>query len=208
MIRFFDTHDGRRRGAVRFLVAAAVVACAALPGARDAAAADPAPSPEVTVRENRGTYSVTARFVVPESADVVLAVLADYERIPRFMPDVRSSVVLERAPGRTVVEQEAVAKFMMFSKQLHLVLEVSDRGRTLSFADRCGKSFKSYAGAWRTEPLDGGTLVTYELTAQPGFEVPEFILKRLLKRDSGVMIHRLRSEFAARARETRRDPRP
>jgi hypothetical protein len=27
-------------------------------------------------------------------------------------------------------------------------------------------------------------LITYELTAKPSFDVPEFILKRLLKRDS------------------------
>jgi ribosome-associated toxin RatA of RatAB toxin-antitoxin module len=156
-------------------------------------------SPEVTVRESRGTYSVTARFVVPESPDIVLAVLADYERIPRFMPDVRSSVVIEREPGRIVVEQEATSRFMMFSKTVHLVLEVSEAGNALRFIDRCGKSFRAYSGAWRVESDGPGTQVIYELAAAPAFDVPEFILKRLLKRDSGVMISRLRAEFTARA---------
>jgi ribosome-associated toxin RatA of RatAB toxin-antitoxin module len=193
------THDGRRGGAVRFLVAIAASMCVALPGVHVAATADPAPSPEVRVHEERGAYAVTARFEVPESPNVVLAVLSDYERIPRFMPDVRISTILERAPGRLVVEQEAVSKFLMFSKQVHLILEVTEAENVLRFVDRCGKSFKSYAGAWRTERKGSGTVVTYELTAQPGFDVPEFILKRLLKRDSGVMIARLRTEFAARA---------
>jgi ribosome-associated toxin RatA of RatAB toxin-antitoxin module len=194
-----NTHNGRRGSAVRFLVAAAASMCVALPGVHVAAAADPAPSPEVRVHEERGAYAVTARFEVPQSPDVVLAVLSDYEQIPRFMPDVRISTILERAPGRLVVEQEAVSKFLMFSKQVHLVLDVTETENALRFVDRCGKSFKSYVGAWRTERKGAGTVVTYELTAQPGFDVPEFILKRLLKRDSGMMISRLRSEFAARA---------
>jgi ribosome-associated toxin RatA of RatAB toxin-antitoxin module len=194
-----STHRRRRHRAVRFLVAVAASTCVALPGAHLAATTDPAPSPEVRVQAERGTYLVTARFEVPQAPDVVLAVLSDYERIPRFVPDVRTSTVRERTSGRLVVEQEAVSKFMMFSKQVHLVLEVTEGENALRFVDRCGRSFKSYAGAWHAEPKGSGTVVRYELTAQPAFDVPEFILKRLLKRDSGTMIDRLRSEFAARA---------
>ena len=201
-----DTPHGQRTGAVRLLVAVAASLCVALPGARVAAAADPAPSPEISVREARGIYQVTARFQVPQSSDVVLAVLSDYEQIPRFIPDVRRSVVVERETGRQVVEQEAVSKFMMFSKRVHLLLEVTRQDNALTFVDRCGRSFKRYAGAWRTDTKDGGTTVIYELTAEPAFDVPEFILKRLLKRDSGEMINQLRIEFAARADERTENP--
>jgi ribosome-associated toxin RatA of RatAB toxin-antitoxin module len=196
------THDDRCDSAGRLLVAAVVSVCVTLPGARLAAAADPAPSPQVSVQEARGTYTVTARFVVPQPPAIVLAVLSDYEEIPRFMPDVKRSVVVERAPGRLVVEQEAVSKFIMFSKQVHLLLEVNEGSGALQFVDRCGKSFKSYQGAWRVEPKDNGSLVTYELNAQPGFDVPEFVLKRLLKRDSALLVNRLRVEFAAKAKQT------
>jgi len=43
--------------------------------------------------------------------------------------------------------------------------------------------------------------VTYELSAKPSFDVPEFLLKRLLKRDASQMIERLKAEVAARARQ-------
>ena len=36
------------------------------------------------------------------------------------------------------------------------------------------------------------------LISWPAFDVPEFILKRLLKRDAGQLINRLRGEFATR----------
>lgn len=192
------THDDRRARAGRLLAAAAVIACVSLPGARITAAAAPDPSPEVRVREERGTYTVTARFEVPQAPGVVLAVLSDYEAIPRFMPDVRASKVLERSPGRIVVEQRAVSKFMMFSREVHLVLDVTETPGSLTFKDRSGRSFKSYDGAWRVEAKGDGTLVTYELAAEPAFDVPEFILKRLLRRDSVQLIGRLRTEFASR----------
>lgn len=193
------THDPGRRAARGLLIAVAVGVGASLPGAQLAAAADPVPSPQVTVSEERGTYSVTARFEVPQPPGVVLAVLSDYEQIPRFMPEVRRSVVRERQDEGMVVEQEAVSKFMMFRKTVHLLLEVTHIADTIRFVDRSARSFKRYEGAWRATPRGNGTLVTYELSARPDFDVPEFILKRLLRRDSTEMIDNLRREFAARA---------
>ena len=87
---------------------------------------------------------------------------------------------------------------MMFSKKVHLLLEVTRDDSSLRFVDRCGKSFTTYYGAWRATASGGRTIVTYELTAKPAFDVPEFALKRLLKRDSTQMIQRLQREIATR----------
>jgi hypothetical protein len=115
----------------RFITAVALVAASLTP----AAAAMP---PQVTsVRERDGVYTVTARFEVPESAAVVHDVLTDYANIPRFMPDVRTSRIVERAAGYARVEQEAVSKFMLFSKRVHLVLDVEEGpGRSSPIASR------------------------------------------------------------------------
>jgi hypothetical protein len=150
----------------------------------------------VTVQEAEGVYSVRARFQVPQPLAVALAVLTDYARIPQFMPDVKTSIVLERSAGRAVVEQEGVSRLMMFSKRVHLVLEITEGADTLRFRDRCGRSFTSYEGAWKMSASAGGTDILYELTARPSFSVPELILKRLLRRDSGRMIESLRQEMA------------
>ncbi len=157
-----------------------------------------APAPDVTVREERGVYSVSARFDVPQTPPVALAVLTDYEAIPRFLPDVKTSIVRERTAVRLVVEQEAVAKMMMFSKRVHLVLEITQEVGVIRFRDRCGGSFIKYEGSWRLVPANGGTTIHYTLTARPSFDVPEFILKRLLKRDAGRMIENLTREMASR----------
>ena len=193
-----SVHPGGPARVRRFVVAAAVAFTGLLLPDHLAASDGLDPVPQVNVREHRGTYTVAARFEIPQSAAEAFAVLSDYERIPRFMPEINSSVVLSRTEGRILVEQEAISRFMMFSKKVHLVLEVTQDDSSLRFVDRCGKSFTTYQGAWRTTTSGGRTTVTYELTAKPAFDVPEFILKRLLKRDSLQMIDRLRVEIAAR----------
>jgi carbon monoxide dehydrogenase subunit G len=158
------------------------------------------PSPvDLTVHEERGVYSVVARFTVDQPPSSVLTVLTDYAQIPRFMPGVRTSTVLERTGGHTVVEQEAVSSIMMFSKHVHLVLDVDEHADALIFRDRCGRSFARYEGAWRVSAENGRSVITYELTADPSFDIPGFVIKRLLRRDSAQMIERLQLEIATRA---------
>ena len=126
-------------------------------------------------------------------------VLTDYENIPRFMPAVKTSTVTERGDDYAVVEQEAVATFMLFSKRIHLVLDVQEHAGTIRFSDRCGKSFERYEGAWTVSDTGGRTTIGYRLTAKPSFDVPAFLLKRLLKRDALQMIGHLQTEIASRA---------
>ncbi len=62
--------------------------------ASGAVAEEPA---RLTVREEKGVNTVVAHFLVDQPPSVALTVLTDYEQIPRFMPDVRTSIV--REPG-------------------------------------------------------------------------------------------------------------
>lgn len=194
------TGSGGRAGARRVVVVLAVAVVVLVQTA--AAAPTGQSSPEIDVREERGVYTVDARFTVPQPGTVAFAVLTDYDSIPRFMPDVRTSRIVDSADGRIVVEQEAVAKFMMFSKRIHLVLEVQPEARSIRFRDRCGKSFALYEGSWEIQDADGGAVIVYTLQARPSFNVPEFVLKRLLQRDARAMIARLQAEIAARGAVT------
>jgi carbon monoxide dehydrogenase subunit G len=200
MITHLKASGGRASVRRLFVFATVAVMFAGLmPVVPLTAADDPPSQPAVTVREARGIYSVTARFQVPQSPALALAVLTDYEQISRFMPGVETSLVLERSPGRAVVEQEAVSRLMLFSKRVHLVLEITESADSLIFRDRSGRSFTRYEGTWLLCEVNGETQILYELTAQPSFDVPEFLLKRLLRRDSGQMIEGLRREIAARS---------
>jgi ribosome-associated toxin RatA of RatAB toxin-antitoxin module len=175
----------------RLLICAALITIAAsAPSAAD--------DQSVTVTERAGIYQVSATFAVPKTPADAVAVLMDFEKIPDFVPDMKTSTVIERTDGNTVVEQEAVARFMMFSKTVHLVLNVSEDGGVITFRDRCGKSFAVYEGSWTVKPSANGATITYRLAAKPSFDVPGFVLKRLLKRDASELIARIKAEITTR----------
>src|SRR5688500_19607052 len=94
--------------------------------------------PVVTVHEAGGVYFVEARFDVAAAPAVVRDVLTDYSGIPRFMPDIRTSIVRRREGSIVTVEQEAQSKFLMFSKTDHLLLQVQEGAHVLGFRDICG----------------------------------------------------------------------
>ena len=189
--------NGGRQGTRRFLSAVFVVVVTAVPGATGGSPGGTRP-PGLNVREQGGVYSVSAEFSVPQPSSVAFAVLTDYEQIPRFMPGVTTSIVRERSAERVVIEQEAVSRMMMFSKRVFLLLEVNEEANLLRFRDSAGRSFSLYEGAWRLSQVDGQTAIRYELRATPKFDVPGFLLKRLLTRDAKMMIERLRHEIAVR----------
>ncbi len=177
-----------------FCCAALVVMTAAM------TIAAPSFEPKIDVTEASGIYTVSAEFVVTEPAATVVKVLTDFERIPRFMPDVNLSRIVERSENGLVVEQEATAKFMMFSKKVHLILDVNEDNGLIRFRDKCGRSFAHYQGSWTVTDEDSRAGVIYRLEAKPNFDVPGFVLKRLLKRDAIEMITRLQNEIAAQHR--------
>lgn len=155
-------------------------------------------APLVSVRSVDGVYVVDARFEIAAPPETVREMLTDYAGIPRFMPDVRKSVVIRRTGAHVLVEQEAKSKVMFFSKTIHLLLEVHEGAGVLTFRDTCGKSFSRYSGAWTLVADGAGTSVTYSLTAKPAFAVPPFIIKRLLDSNARDTIDALRAESALR----------
>jgi len=151
-------------------------------------------TPEVT--SGRGAGRLHGRGAISgQSTRVGGTERPDGLRTDRFMADVRKSVVRERAAGRAVVEQEAEPGFMLFSKRVHLVLEIEEQPAALIFRDRCRTSFVSYEGAWRIAQEEGRIEVVYELTPNRRSTWRRFVLKRLLRRDSTQMIEGLRREI-------------
>jgi ribosome-associated toxin RatA of RatAB toxin-antitoxin module len=153
---------------------------------------------QVRLQEEDGLYTVAAQFLVQVPAATAMEVLTDYENIPRFLPDVRTSIVRERTSGRVVIEQEAVAKVMMFSRRIHLVLEIVQTAGEIAFRDLCGRSFQRYEGTWRVFEDGDAVRVEYALTARPSTGIPAFFVRRLLEGDVKDTIRRLQLEMIAR----------
>jgi ribosome-associated toxin RatA of RatAB toxin-antitoxin module len=193
---------GGHRSARRLVVLVLVLVLVILTGLPVGAAAPDAndDQPDIMVREEQGVYTISARFTVPSSPAIVVSVLTDYDDIPRFLPNVRTSRLLERTDNRVLVEQEAIVKMLFFSTRIHLLLGIEEAPLAIRFVDRSGKSFVRYEGAWTLVEADEDRVaITYELTAKPSFDAPGFLIRRLMQRDASDQIRRLRAEMAARS---------
>ena len=81
---------------------------------------------------------------------------------------------------------------------VRLVLEVQEAPASIRYRDPQRPELHPLRGQWTLREQDGHALIGYELLAEPGFDVPAFILTRLLARDARRMIERLQAEIAAR----------
>ena len=87
------TAGGRRRTVRRPFVLFAAAIFLTCPQVPRAVTMEDRP-PQLSITDAGGVYTVSARFDVGGAADTAVAVLTDYERIPQFMPGVKTSIVL------------------------------------------------------------------------------------------------------------------
>lgn len=169
---------------------------------RVAAAEDKA---RIAVDEKEGgIYEVHGAFEIEALRQTAWAVLTDYEGIDDFVSSVLRSVVRERHPDHVILEQEGVGRVFIFSKRIHVVLEVREESeRSIVFHDVCGRSFEVYSGRWETEEVEKGLLrVTYELRAKPAFKKPNFLMKKTLRENAAKLLNEVRDEIAVRERKS------
>lgn len=183
------------RGVVRFAFSVAL----AVAVVQRAADADPV---DVAIWESeQGIYVVEGGFTVDVPRPVVWGVLTDYEGIHDFVSSIRRSVVTERHPDHLLLLQEGVGRMFIFSKSIHVVLEVrEDPERAIAFRDVCGRSFESYAGEWRIEDGDHGLRVSYTLRAKPAFRQPGFVTRKSMRENVRRLLEEVRLEIESRRR--------
>lgn len=152
--------------------------------------------------EGQGVYRLEGGFWVAASSQTAWEVLTDYERIDRFVSSMKASSVKERQEGRILLEQEAFGRVLIFSRKIHVVLEVNEKLMAkIVFEDILHKDFEFYAGSWSLEESSGGCQVRYRLEAKPDFAVPNFIAKSIFKKTARNLLEEVRSEIVKRTNE-------
>jgi hypothetical protein len=142
-----------------------------------------------------------ATVLAPQS--VIWATLTDYDNTAKWITGMDRSVVLQRKPGRVVVEQSGSADILFFTIMLNVVLEVEE--------DPPGRiGVKLVRGDFRH--LEGEYLLTsvpgvrdrYDLTWKGKLElaspVPGFLAQPLLKENVRLRFESLVAEIERRAR--------
>lgn len=169
----------------------------AVAGSR-AGAAEPM---SVTVTPDEGSYRVGGTFTVGAAAQQAWDVLTDYEGMPDFVSDITASRVLRRGPEGPTIEQSGSGRFLFVSRSVTLTMAViEERPFLIMFRDVDGRKFRRYEGTWRIEPAEGGSVVTYELLAEPHPSLgPRFAARRVLMANAKRLLQEVRAEIERRA---------
>lgn len=164
----------------------------ALPAlAEDAALLD---EDDVAVSYKDGRYEARFAFDIGVPPAVALAVLTDFERMPEFVPNLKSSRVLAREGPRWRIAQEGEVRFGFFRLSFDSVrqIELTQDGRLLS------RTLSSSAGNSSSEmrvlAAPGGARLEYRLEVTPVNWIPSGL-------GQAMMRHELAEQFNAIGRE-------
>jgi len=169
-----------------------LAALALLPGI--AAAAAESPDIEVKVQVDGGDVHIESSVLVDATPQEVWAVLTDFEHMPQFISNLRSSKVVARSGDTVTIAQSWEASFGPLgfisesTRELRLAPYELIRSRLVS------GNIKRFESVTRLRAEDGGTRITYVSDTDPGRWIPPVVGPHFIE-------HEAREQFA----ETRRE---
>jgi ribosome-associated toxin RatA of RatAB toxin-antitoxin module len=148
-----------------------------------------APAVEVTVQridfDGQQVFDVTAIGTVKAAPAEVWKILTNYEQMPEFVPDLERSKVLSRTGNRAIIEQYGVARFLFFSRAIHLIVQVAEEPTSAIDITLVTGDMKVYRCRWEMTlvPETGGTRIHYNGKMVPKFYVPGMLGSNIVRRD-------------------------
>ncbi len=156
-------------------------------------------SGEIVVAESpsAGTQRGRVRAAVRIAADpeAIWKVMTNCARAPEFVPNLRHCEVLEAAADGSWEVLRHEVKYLWLWPRLHYVFRADyRRPERVDFRHVSG-DFKEQEGSWilRRLPDTAHTIVGYEVYLDPGFRVPQSIVRRALAKDLPALLSALRN---------------
>ncbi len=156
---------------------------------------DPAVADEIavhTVRTPDGkAIEVMVTLALPLDADVVWAVLNDYENMPRFVPDIVAARLIGAQGGKKRVEIEGVLRLLFLDFPVRTTLDVVELpGGSVAIDSAAGNL--AIHGVVRVRDDGPVTRVDYQVRMTPDFWLPpligDFLIGRQIRRQFEGMV--------------------
>lgn len=167
------------------------------------AAAAVSPPAEVRVQSEVNMLYVNASVTAPAPASACYAVLTDYERLPEFVPGMRSSRIVSQPGEMLKVEQIGIGgpAFLGITVRTILGLTLTPPGRgiegRIDFGSYGGNLRQMY-GSWVVREDSTGCRIDYRATLEPDFPVPALIGPFFMRRQVEGQLDAIAREIARR----------
>ena len=162
-------------------------------------AAQPATAQEISMRAERQGEFVVVSATVELQVEQRLAwdVLADYDHLAEFIPDMQSSRVLARNADGVIVEQKGEIGFLIFRQPVDVRLVVSEFPPQRIVARAISGNLKEMEARYELESSSAGVKISYF-----GRFIPDFLLPPVF--GTALVYNSLAKQFRAMVAEIQR----
>lgn len=130
---------------------------------------------------------ISAKIHIPQPIEQVWKILVDYEALPKFIPNLAKSCLLEHPQGGIRLEQVGSQSLLNFKFCARVVLDLEEIFPKLINFQMVEGDFKGFSGSWRLEPyhvgLGEGTILCYTIQVWPKLTMPIGIIENRLSKD-------------------------
>ncbi len=123
--------------------------------------------------------SVRGELTLPVSMGRLWEVLTDYDHLADFIPNLQHSEVLRRDKHSLLLRQEGKIWLPFYRRKVEAVFKVQEVPPKAILFEAVEGDFLLYKGSWEMEKQEEGTKVTYQVTAEPNFWMPRWVINEL-----------------------------
>ena len=135
---------------------------------------------------------VEAAILIEAPAESIWRVMIDCAAAPSFVPGVNACRVTSAGDDWEIIEHDV--KWTWFFPEITYAFRADYRKNERIDFVRTGGDLRDMAGHWSLHPLDSGnrTMVCYSVYLDPGFLVPQWLVRHSLKKDLPAVLRALR----------------
>jgi ribosome-associated toxin RatA of RatAB toxin-antitoxin module len=154
---------------------------------------------EGDVPADRAAAEVRAAVQVNASPEEVFLTITDCERALRFVPHLKRCAVLDTAADGSWQEVEQHVDYGWLAPRASYVFRAEYKRYSLIRFSHLRGNFRENRGVWQFQPAEDGraTVVSYQAHVAPGFYVPRWVMRSMLRRDLPDLMRGLRANAEA-----------
>jgi ribosome-associated toxin RatA of RatAB toxin-antitoxin module len=147
-----------------------------------------------SVESDKGFVQAAILLDVP--VEKVWALIVDCPNAPKFIPNLKSCVILERHEGWDIIEQRVRLSWLLPDINCRFRADYKAL-QQIHFKSISG-SLKELEGRWVFERADGGvkTILLYSVYVNPGFYIPQWLVRLVLQADLPDLLISIRKHFS------------
>lgn len=164
------------------LRARALARCAVVLAALVSAPGKAAENVSIEALRRDDAIEVTCRALVRAPLELIWGTLTDYDRLPEFIPGIRSSRVLEQRGELKTVHQSGEARFLFLSFPIDVTVASTERPPFDIDVRLLTGNLRKLEGSYRIEPLGGDLFALHwRGTIAPDAWLPPLVGEMLMR---------------------------